>query len=469
MAVDYDLIVVGPTPTAQSAAIAAARTYARVAWITDTDPITSDPFVLLREGTRSLSNLKGQGTLQPQDWTEGLAVLATALDRDPVARVQAYGGNYVQGPIQFQRERGLSVTVGGRSLRSRSYLLAMSPGPGLPAIPGINHPNVWTIHQLLHRLKESVEKWPQHISLLGHGPQAVEVCQSLQRLGIKVLLLTDGHPLLPQEDPEVATLLQAYLEGSGIEAGGISINTQQRLTDISPLRDGCLLLKLAEMNVETEALVIATEDFRVLPSYLAPLNLKKVQQGIWVDSALQTSVSTIFACGPILGGYQVPEIASYEAKVAVQNALFESRSPIRYHQIPYAILSDPPLARVGLTESQARRYDPTVQVIRQTYRDCDRALFAEDPAGLCKVMVRTDGMFLGAHIVGTCAQEAIYVFALALQQGCKLQDLERLGDGSFAYMQVVQQMAVQWQQQSWCQHRDHHERCFYKRRKQIGR
>jgi pyruvate/2-oxoglutarate dehydrogenase complex dihydrolipoamide dehydrogenase (E3) component len=462
MAVDYDLIVVGPTSAAQTAAIAAAQTYARVAWITETSPRSTDPLTLLRESTRSLSLLTGLDAPQLQDWAEWLTILETALDRDPAANVQAYSVNYLEGSIQFQVEGSLSVRVGKKVLRSRSYLLAMDPEGSFPSIPGIERSQVWTITKLWNQLKETCGNWPKHLTILGHGPQAVELSQALLRLGIKVLILTGGRSLLPQEDPEIAELLQVYLEGSGI-----SINTREALTEVLPLGEKQLLLQLSECKVETEGLIIAMEESSSLPSYLIPLHLNRTKQGLWVNSTLQTSSPNIYACGPILGGYRVPGIASCEARLAIQNALFEERSLIQYHQIPYAILSDPPLARVGLTEQQAQRYDPKVQVIRQTYKDCDRALFEQAPTGLCKVLVQSDGQLLGAHIIGTCAQELIHVFALAIQQGCSLQTLGRLGYGSPTFTQVIQQVAEQWRNQGWNQQRDYNERWFYNRRKQA--
>jgi pyruvate/2-oxoglutarate dehydrogenase complex dihydrolipoamide dehydrogenase (E3) component len=366
----------------------------------------------------------------------------------------------LEGPLQFQVKPNVSVTVKGQTLRSRSYLLAMEPKLAWPSIPGLAHPQVWTISELWCQLQGNC--WPQHLTILGDGPQAVELSQSLQRLGIAVLLLTGEHPLLPQEDPEMARFLQAYLEGSGI-----AIATGEVLHEILSLGSGQLLLQLNEHQSKTEAIVIATEATDSLPPDLAPLNLRQTKQGLWVHSVLQTSSPNIYACGPVLGGYRIPGIASCEAKMAVFNALFEQRSPVQYCQIPYTILSDPPLARVGLTEQQAQRYDPQVQVIRQTYQDCDRALLEGAPAGLCKVLVQSDGMILGAHIMGSGAPELIHLFALAMQQRCRLEVLGTLGYGSPTFMQIVQQAAQQWQQQQWSKQRDRHERWFYKKRQQT--
>jgi pyruvate/2-oxoglutarate dehydrogenase complex dihydrolipoamide dehydrogenase (E3) component len=456
MAVNYDLVVVGGTAAGQAAAIAATQTYARVAWVTASVPRVADPLVLLREGSRRVQNLENI-SLYPQ-WMEALSTVMPGTQAASVA--QSYGVDYQEGPLQFQQKDGLCLTVGQRLMRSRSYLLAMEPEEMRSYVPEICESQVWTIPHLWQVLRGPDKNWPKHLTILGNGPQAVELSQSLQRLGRSVLVLTGGGPLLPQEDREVAFLLQAYLQGAGI------VVDSHPLTEMTALGQE-LVLKVNDCKYATDALVVATEEYGSLPFYLAPLNLKQTKQRLWVNASLQTSQPNVYACGALLGGYRIPSLASAEAKVAAHNALFGKRSPLPYHQLPYAILSDPPLARVGLTELQAKRYDSQVQVLRQSFQECDRALFEEAPAGLCKVLVQADGTVLGAHILGVCAEELIHLFALAMQQGVRLQDLGGLGYASPTFAQVIQQVVHQWQRQLWRKDRDRSERWFYNRRKRA--
>jgi pyruvate/2-oxoglutarate dehydrogenase complex dihydrolipoamide dehydrogenase (E3) component len=463
MSVDYDLVIVGATTAATTAAIAAAHSHARVAWVPD--GITApDPLLLLREGSRSIAAWKG--AVAPQDWVLWTDTLTSTLmaERSP-AVIQSQGVDYIEGSVQFQPENG--VVVGQRWLRSRAYLLAMDSETDIPLLLDIHHPRVWTILDLWDRLRFTAQAWPKSIAVLGHGPQAIELSQSLQRLGLSVLLIPETSPLLPQEDEETAFLLQSYLEGSGIQ-----IAKRGELTAIQPSQE-TVLLEVGDCKYRSEALVIATETAYRLPSTLDPLHLKQTRQGIAVNSALQTSNSQIYAIGSLLGGYRLPTVALHEAKLAVQNALFERRtlgaelSPLKYHQLPYAILSDPPLARVGLTEAQARQYDLKVQVLRQTYKDCDRARLSQSPVGLCKVLVQKDGTILGVHILGDAAAELIHLFALAMQQEIRLQALSRLGYVSLTFTEVVQRITDQWWQQQRRHGRDRNERWFYNRRQQM--
>lgn len=461
MAVDYDLTIIGATTAATTAAIAAAQFHARVAWVPDGIP-TADLLLLLREGSRTMA--RGNGRITPQDWVLWTDTLqSTLMTEQSPAAIQAQGVDYVEGLVQFQQEDG--ITVGQRQLRSRAYLLAMDSEPEIPAFLDINHPRVWTISDLWERLRFTDQGWPKSVAVFGNGPQAIELSQSLRRLGLSVLLIAGASPLLPQEDEEIAFLLQSYLEGNGIQ-----IANQGELRAIQPSLE-TVLFEVGDCKYRSEALVIATETAYRLPAALDPLRLNQTHQGIVVNAALQTSNPRIYAVGSLLGGYRLPSVALQEAKLAVQNALFEGRtlgaklSSLKYHQLPYAILSDPPLARVGLTEAQARQYDPQVQVLRQTYKDCDRARWSQAPVGLCKVLVQKDGTILGAHLLGPAAAELIHLFALAMQQGIRLQVLGQLGYVSVTYTEVVQRIADQWWQQ---QHRrDRNERWFYNRRQKI--
>lgn len=448
MVANYDLVIIGETA---AAAIAAAQTHARVAWVPNAS-VTPDPLLLLREGSRCFAQRQGTGS--QKEWQLWTNTLITSIQQSPSV-VQSYGVEYIEGNVRFE---GDELWVGERTLRSRAYLLALNPEPTLPPIEGINHPKVWPISQLWKQLQDS--PWPKSIAILGNGPQAVELSQSLQRLGLSVLVITGDHPLLPKEDEEAAFLLQSYLEGDGIQ-----ISSRGVMRSIQPSLDNSLLLEVGDEKYTTEALVIAAEGDWRLPTVLEPLNLAQTPQGLAVNTAMQTSNPKIYAIGSLLGGYQLPSIALYEAKLAVQNALFELRSPIQYHQIPYAILSDPSLARVGLTEAQARRYDPQVQVLKADFRECARARWNQAPVGLCKVLVRNDGTLLGAHVLGEAAGELIHLFALAMQEGIKLQALGQLGYVSLTFAEVVQHITDQWWQQ---QHRrDRNERWFYNRRQKI--
>jgi pyruvate/2-oxoglutarate dehydrogenase complex dihydrolipoamide dehydrogenase (E3) component len=460
MAVEYDLVVVGDTAAAATAAITAAQVHARVAWVAPTRSI--DPLLLLREGARGFREHLPHAA-NPKAWRHWTTVLQSTLANDPSATAQINGVNTIESPAVFVPGKTVSLRGEHFLWRSRTYLLAMMPPEKRPPIPGIDHPQVWSIAHLWDALRHPDESWPSALAILGNGPQAVELSQSLQSLSIPTTLLTNGQPFLPYEDHEAVAWVQAYLEGSEV-----LIDDRGLLNVSSTAKTDSLSLDVGEQQYHVTALVLALEPSGGIPESLQSLQLRQTSRGIAVDAALQTSIPSIYACGSLLGGYALPSLAAHEAKRAVHNALFEQYLPVQYHQVPYVIFSDPPLARVGLTEHQARRHDPQAIVLRQNDTSCEPILFQPTPTTFYKVLVQRDGTVLGVHLIGAAAAELIHLWAMIIQQGIPLSVLDVGGFASLSFATVVQQVVAQWQQQSsHHSHRDRNERWFYRRRQRI--
>ena len=166
------------------------------------------------------------------------------------------------------------------------------------------------------------------------------------------------------------------------------------------------------------------------PLRLMRLNLEAAgvdydKKGIKVDAKLRTSNKRIYAAGDVIGGYQFTHVAGYEAGVAMQNALVMPTKKADYRVIPWATFTDPELARVGLTENQARdRYGDDVFVLKQGFDGVDRALAESAGYGFAKFITKKDGEILGAHIVGAHAGELIHEAVLAMSNKLKVSALQ---------------------------------------------
>ncbi|MFQ5741391.1 MAG: FAD-dependent oxidoreductase, partial [Acidobacteriota bacterium] len=152
--------------------------------------------------------------------------------------------------------------------------------------------------------------------------------------------------------------------------------------------------------------------------------VKYGKQGILVDSKLRTSVPHIYACGDVKGGYLFTHVAEAEAKTVVGNVLFPGSRSMDYRVIPWATFTDPELARVGLTEGEAKKKrGDNVRVYRFPFADLDRAICDGETFGAVKVVSDTKGRILGAHILGASAGELIHEYVLAMRHRLKLPDL----------------------------------------------
>jgi pyruvate/2-oxoglutarate dehydrogenase complex dihydrolipoamide dehydrogenase (E3) component len=136
--------------------------------------------------------------------------------------------------------------------------------------------------------------------------------------------------------------------------------------------------------------------------------VKHSQKGIPVDDGLRTNVKHIYAAGDVVGGHQFTHFAGWQAFQAVRNALLPGSSSGFSDVVPWVTFTDPEVAHVGLTESQARsKSGNAVQVRRWDMSRADRAVCENDTDGVIKVIVKKDGAILGATIVAARAGEAI--------------------------------------------------------------
>ena len=178
------------------------------------------------------------------------------------------------------------------------------------------------------------------------------------------------------------------------------------------------------------------------------VGVKSHPRGLQLNEKLQTTNPRIYACGDVNGGYQFVNIASYEAKIALKNALFFPVFRVNYRCIPWAISSNPVLARVGLTETQARRqYPQDVLVLQQYVKTVAAAQLRNETTGVCKLVVLRNGEILGAAVLGPEAEELIQVIALAISQRLKVSAIAQLVPVFPSLADILYQTAAAWSQQ----------------------
>jgi pyruvate/2-oxoglutarate dehydrogenase complex dihydrolipoamide dehydrogenase (E3) component len=145
-------------------------------------------------------------------------------------------------------------------------------------------------------------------------------------------------------------------------------------------------------------------------------------KGIAVDGRLRTSRSHIFALGDVIDAPHFTHVAGYQAGIVVRNLAFRLPAKVDYRALPWVTYTDPELAHVGLTETQARkRHGDKVAVQRVALRTNDRAVAERRTTGSIKVIVGSRGRILGASILAPSAGEMIGLWCLAIQQKLTLK------------------------------------------------
>ncbi|HEY9847153.1 MAG TPA: FAD-dependent oxidoreductase, partial [Candidatus Caenarcaniphilales bacterium] len=302
----------------------------------------------------------------------------------------------------------------GRQLRARAFAIATGSRPKIPAIPGLEKAGYLTNEQVF-----SLQQRPESLAVIGGGPIACELGQAFSRLGCAVTIVAGSKYLLPKEDPEASQVIQSQFESEGIR-----VLTQTQVEQVEVV-DGKKYLWAGDEKIgAAQILVAAGRSPNVESLNLEAAGVKIGQQGIRVNAKLQTTNSRIYACGDVIGGYQFTHIAASQAFVILKNTLLLPLSKVDYRVTPWATFTDPELARVGLTEQQAReRYGNDLRILKQDFKDVDRAQAEAATHGFGKIITRKNGEILGAHLVGPAAGELIHEIVLAMSHRLKVSAL----------------------------------------------
>ena len=165
-------------------------------------------------------------------------------------------------------------------------------------------------------------------------------------------------------------------------------------------------------------------------------------KGIQVDDKLRTTAKHIYAAGDCVGGHQFTHFAGWQGFKAVRNALLPGSSSGFTDWMPWTTFTDPEVAHVGLTETQARdKHGTSVRVARWDMAHLDRAVVENNRDGFIKIVHQKDGTLLGATIVSERAGEAITEFVQALKHGFKMRDLADAIHVYPTYSTAVQRLA----------------------------
>lgn len=344
------------------------------------------------------------------------SVIEQIEPNDSPERFAALGVEVIFGAGQFAGAD--EFVVNARTLRARKFVIATGTRPAVPALPGLENTPYLTNETLF-----AVNGPIRHLLILGGGPIGCEMAQSLARLASGVTLFDLAPRLLPREDDDVSAVIHHQFKQDGIE-----------------LHLGIQVLKLEHENGETRVLLEHPQHGRYWLSGSHLLiaagrkpnleNLGLEQAGVALengrlvlDARLRTSNKNIYACGDVAGPYLFTHMAEHQAGVVLRNALFHWPSRVQTRNIPWCTYTDPELARVGLSESEAIQQGIKHRVYRFPFADIDRAVTAGETAGLAKIVTTPRGKLLGACIVGPQAGELIAEYVLAISKGMQAADL----------------------------------------------
>jgi pyruvate/2-oxoglutarate dehydrogenase complex dihydrolipoamide dehydrogenase (E3) component len=347
------------------------------------------------------------------------SVISSIEPHDSPERFRSLGVEVVLGQGRFSGSN--LYYLNGRAIRARNYVIATGSRPLIPDIDGLGDTAYFT-NENLFSVKENIEQ----LIVLGTGAIGIELAQAIRRLGSKVIIIGRGKNILGKEDNDLAKVVFEQLVDEGAEFRlGYSINNVKQ-------RDGNIKLSLKDSSGKTEIvqgshLLVATGRVPNIEDLdLDTANIKTRRSGIIVDNRMRTTNKKIFACGDVAGPYQFTHMAEHQAGVVLRNALFHLPAKTETRTIPWCTFTDPELARVGLSETEAIKNKVDHEVYRFSFSEIDRARTDSTTKGFIKVVTGRKGKILGAGIAGSQAGELIHEYALAIKKEMKLGELSSL-------------------------------------------
>ena len=343
-------------------------------------------------------------------------VIKTIEVHDSPERFRGMGIDVVFGSGRFTSSD--TFQVNDRTITAKHFVIATGSRPAIPGIVGIDK-----VPCLTNETVFSINEQIPDLIVLGGGPIGIEMTQAFCRLGSRVQVVELGNRILPREDADLAEVVAKQLQQEGVTfhlghgAQGVT-HTDGKIYLVLKAPDG------QQAKIEGSHLLIAVgRQSNIEGLGLEVADVQTERGRIVTDQRLRTTNKRIFACGDVVGPYLFTHMAEHHAGIVLRNAIFRLPTKIEERVIPWCTFSDPELARVGLSETEAQRQGIPHKVYKFPFKDIDRAQTEGATEGFAKIITDPKGRLLGAALVGPNAGELIHEYVLAIAKRMKTSDL----------------------------------------------
>jgi pyruvate/2-oxoglutarate dehydrogenase complex dihydrolipoamide dehydrogenase (E3) component len=333
------------------------------------------------------------------------------------------GLELIFGEASFTGSHSLEVRLrdgGTRGLNAPQIFINVGTRPFVPELPGLN-----TIPALNSTSIMELEVAPEHLIVLGGGYIGFEFGQMFARFGSKVSIIERATRMLEREDPDISQAITQVMtdEGMGLYPGCTAQSVHQTA-------DGRIEL---EVNGPDGAQTISGSHLLVAigrTSNADTLHLEAAGIGtdargfIPVNEHLETNIEGVFVLGDVKGGPAFTHISYDDYRIVRDRLLHGASRSTENRLVPYTMFTDPPLARIGLDETQARDSGREVLVFRLPMTRVARAIETDETRGMMKAVVDAQtGLLLGATVLGIEGGEVMSVLQMAMIGGVKYDQI----------------------------------------------
>ncbi|CAA9492693.1 MAG: Mercuric ion reductase [uncultured Solirubrobacteraceae bacterium] len=341
--------------------------------------------------------------------------ISAIAPHDSPERLRGEGVDVIEGEGRFLDPHTLEVA--GRRISFRSAIVATGSEPTTATIPGAGSADVLTTDSFW-----SLTERPARLLVLGGGPIGCELGQAMRRLGSEVVLVEFADRLLGKEEPEAGALIAARLSAEGVD---VRLGTKAVEVRRPPGGRAELVVERPDGERETIAfdrLLAATgRTPRTSGIGLEDAGVATEASGaVIVDETLKTTSRNIFAVGDVTARLPFTHVAAHHARVATVNALLGARRTVD-ETIPWVTFTDPEVARVGLTQAEARkRWGARAVIARSDYESLDRAVTEGEGYGFALLVGDPRGRLVGATVAAPAGGEAIAELSARIAAGDRI-------------------------------------------------
>jgi pyruvate/2-oxoglutarate dehydrogenase complex dihydrolipoamide dehydrogenase (E3) component len=299
------------------------------------------------------------------------------------------------------------VEVEGRTLEADAIVVATGADAVIPPIAGLAGVAYWT-----NREVTAVKQIPQSVVFIGGGVVAVELSQFLARFGAKVTIVQGPPRLADREDPQISDLLARILEEDRIDlllgrrAVAVREESGEKVVELDDGRTarGAEVVVATGRRPRTQGIGLETVGIEPSPRGIATDDACRAADGVW-------------AVGDVTGRAMFTHVAKYQARIACADILGRPACA-DYRAVPRVVFTDPEVAAVGMTGTQARDagLDAVTATIDLPTSVARSYTYEHDPRGTFSVTVdRERGVLVGAWAVAPLASEWIHSVVLAIR------------------------------------------------------
>jgi pyruvate/2-oxoglutarate dehydrogenase complex dihydrolipoamide dehydrogenase (E3) component len=326
------------------------------------------------------------------------------------------GAEFILGSGRFVGPRTIEVTLPDRTtrrLRGKNVIINTGTRATLEEVPGLAE-----AQPLTHIEALELDELPEHLLVIGGGYVGLELAQAMRRFGSKVTVLDRNDRLMHREDEDVSEALQERFQEEGIDfvlnakIGRVSGKSGQSVTLV--IEQGG-----QEKTLQGSHLLVAagrTPNTKGIGLDLA--GVKLTDRGyIKVNERLATTAPGVWAIGEVAGSPQFTHVSINDFRV-VHDSITGGKRVTTGRLIPYCMFTDPELARVGLSESEAQARGIAYRLFKVPMEAVMRATTLSETRGFLKALVEVDGdRILGFTGFGVGAGEILGSVQIAMLAG----------------------------------------------------